>query len=41
MFKKISMISLFLLNPLLSSLNDCVMCSCVASIETLRKAETL
>lgn len=33
MFKKISMVSLLLLNPMLSSLNDCVMCSCVASVE--------
>lgn len=33
MFKKISMISLLLLNPMLSSLNDCVMCSCVASVK--------
>lgn len=27
------MISLLLLNPMLSSLNDCVMCSCVASVK--------
>ena len=33
MFKKISMISLLLLNPMLSSLNDCVMFSCVASVK--------